>query len=86
MEGNNVSQIKRCFQYAMESFTEMRSTSKAIEGVTLGQFLQQQQNASGTANMSLNPWDYAMDLPEDFVEQACFLPRIAPAFFRLSST
>ncbi|VDP11221.1 unnamed protein product, partial [Onchocerca flexuosa] len=58
-----------CLHYAMESFTEMRSTSKAVEAVTLGQFLQQQQSTSGTANIGLNPWDYAMDPPEDFVEQ-----------------
>lgn len=57
----------------MESFTEMRSTSKAVEGVTLGQFLQQQQSTSGTANIGLNPWDYAIDPPEDFVEQVNFL-------------
>lgn len=58
-----------CLHYAMESFTEMRSTNKAVEGVTLGQFLQQQQSTSGSPNAGLNPWDYAMDPPEDFVEQ-----------------
>lgn len=57
----------------MESFTEMRSTSKAVEGVTLGQFLQQQQSTSGTSHIGLTPWDYAMDPPEDFVEQVYFL-------------
>lgn len=65
-------QIKRYFQYAVESFTEMRSTSKAVEGVTLGQFLQQQQNAS-SANIGLNPWDYIVDPPGDFIEQVYFL-------------
>ncbi|VDN17827.1 unnamed protein product [Gongylonema pulchrum] len=52
----------------MESFTEMRSTSKAVEGVTLGQFLQQ-QGASRLTSAELNPWDYAIHPPETFVEQ-----------------
>uniref|UniRef100_A0A0M3HH13 Ribonucleoside-diphosphate reductase n=1 Tax=Ascaris lumbricoides TaxID=6252 RepID=A0A0M3HH13_ASCLU len=56
------------FQYTLESFTETRSTSKATEGVSLGQFLEH-QNAAGSSGLSFNPWDYEVEPAEEFVDQ-----------------
>uniref|UniRef100_A0A915ABL3 Protein SSUH2-like protein n=1 Tax=Parascaris univalens TaxID=6257 RepID=A0A915ABL3_PARUN len=61
-------QNSACFHYTLESFTETRSTSKATEGVSLGQFLEH-QNAAGSSGLSFNPWDYEMEPVEEFVDQ-----------------
>ncbi|VDK52107.1 unnamed protein product, partial [Anisakis simplex] len=57
-----------CLHYTLESFTETRSTSKATEGVTLGQFLGHQNSAS-SSGLSWNPWDYEVKPNEEFVDQ-----------------
>lgn len=56
------------FQYALESFTETRCTTKATEGVTLGQFLEYRDEA-GSSSFNMNPWDYEFEPEEEFVER-----------------
>ncbi|MFH4973944.1 hypothetical protein AB6A40_000653 [Gnathostoma spinigerum] len=65
-----------CLHYALESFTETRSTSKATEGVTIGQFLEHQPSNNFRSSISgngcgliANPWDYEILPNENFVEQ-----------------